>query len=159
MHICYNALSLSLSHKGPYKKYDALWLTGHSQWLTLVMAFNSISFYTLPYSLSFFMFYGWGWVNNQCCPHMKIWAITQVIYIEYFSKMYNIRICTLKKLWIQWTRWFFFNNFLFIFSFDGCAFFGFQTHTNHRICTKVRNTFPTFGINFSNHKPASLENI
>ncbi len=43
--------------------------------------------------------------------------------------------------------------FFFFFSFDGYAFFDFQTHTNHKIYTLVRNTFPTFGINFSSHRP------
>jgi hypothetical protein len=30
--------------------------------------------------------------------------------------------------------------FIFIFHFHGYSFFGFQTHTNHKICIKVKNT-------------------
>jgi hypothetical protein len=47
--------------------------------------------------------------------------------------------------------------FCFFFSFGGYEFFGFETHTNHMICTKVRNISQAFGINFSTCKPAPLE--
>jgi hypothetical protein len=43
------------------------------------------------------------------------------------------------------------------FSFGKYAFFGFQIRTNHMIYTKVRSIFPTFGNNFSSHKPTPLE--
>jgi hypothetical protein len=39
---------------------------------------------------------------NQCSLDMKIWRITQVIYMEYFSKFYNIRICIVKDYEYNW---------------------------------------------------------
>jgi hypothetical protein len=55
-----------------------------------------------------------------------------------FFKNYNMRICTIKKIMnvVDWKDMY----FIFIFHFDGYPFFSFQTHTNHRIWSKVRNT-------------------
>jgi hypothetical protein len=75
--------------------------------------------------------------------------------MEYFSKMYITRICTFKIYMNTVDHAIFI--FILFFHLTDVHFFGFQTHTNHKICTKVRNTFPTFGINFYNHNPTSLK--
>jgi hypothetical protein len=58
--------------------------------------------------------------------------------MENSSKIYKIRIYTIKKITniIDWTNMF----FIFIFHFGKYPFSSFQTHTNHSICIKVRNT-------------------
>jgi hypothetical protein len=58
--------------------------------------------------------------------------------MEYSSKIYNIRICTIKKITniVHQTDMY----FIFIFHFHGYSFFGFQTHTNLKICIKVKST-------------------
>jgi hypothetical protein len=72
--------------------------------------------------------------------------------MEYFPNFYNICIENFKNTFDQTNMY----SFLF-FSFGEYAVSSFQIEINHKICTKVRNTSPTFGIKFSNHKLALLE--
>jgi hypothetical protein len=74
--------------------------------------------------------------------------------MEYFRNFYNICIEKFRNTFDQTNMY----SFLFI-SFGEYAFSSFQIEINHKICTKVRNISPTFGINFSNHKLALLEHI
>jgi hypothetical protein len=73
--------------------------------------------------------------------------------MEYSSKNYNIKICTIKKITNivdQMDKY-----FIFIFHFDIYPFFNFQTHTNHRVCIMVRNMSQLLELIF--HRPTPLE--
>jgi hypothetical protein len=45
--------------------------------------------------------------------------------------------------------------FIFISHFDIYPFFGFQIHTNHKVCIKVRNMSQLLELIF--HRPTTLE--
>jgi len=83
---------------------------------------------------------------------MKTSKTTQILYMEYSPNFYNICI---EKIGIHLTTQICIH--LIYFSFGEYAFSSFQIEINHMICTKVKNTSPTFGMNFSNHKLALLE--
>jgi hypothetical protein len=69
--------------------------------------------------------------------------------MQYFSKNYNVRIYVkkIKNTFDQMDMY----SFSFL-SFDKYVFVSFQTQTNHRICTKVKNISSAFRIKFSNDR-------
>jgi hypothetical protein len=79
--------------------------------------------------------------------------------MESSSKSHNIWICTIKNKMniVDWTDLY----FIFILHFGGYPFSGFKTHTNHRICMKVKNMSQLLELIFQSYTypTRALENI